>query len=115
MYRRLLASLAMASVVVLVAIAVTRAISADAAGTAAAYESSPYTSSPSESDVPSDGRCVKGRSECRWGGDCAQRGNKCYSCIDGLKYQDGLGCYSCIQGTSLVRKPDGRWVCSDGK
>ena len=74
-----------------------------------AYESSPYTSSPSVSDVRDDGTC-----NCRWRGDCKKIGDKCYNCIDDLKYNHSLGkCYSCIEGTSLKQKKSGQWVCSN--
>jgi hypothetical protein len=71
----------------------------------------PTTFSPAEHDVPSDGMCVKGRAECRWGGDCSKVGGKCYSCIENQHYRQGLGCYTCPQGYSLLNR-NGHWVCS---
>ncbi|HEX6161459.1 MAG TPA: hypothetical protein VF111_14885 [Thermoanaerobaculia bacterium] len=79
--------------------------------TLVAADFSPFTSTPSETDVPKDGECRKGRFECRWGGSCVKRGSKCYSCIDGYQWSDELGsCYKCGEGQSLVNV-NGEWRC----
>jgi hypothetical protein len=78
---------------------------------AAAAEFSPFTSAPSRTDVPADGRCVKGRFECRWGGSCEQRGKTCLSCLDKYTWHDQMGtCYSCGEGQQL-RLKNGQWLC----
>jgi|ERR1700730_12185034 hypothetical protein len=79
---------------------------------AVAGQFSPSTSAPSETDVPNDGRCVKGRFECRWGGSCVKEGSKCLSCVDGYSYQQGLGCYKCPEGYALRKTEGGSWECS---
>lgn len=80
-------------------------------GSAEAYESSPYTSSPIISNAAPDGTCRRG-AQCQFGGACVPLGGKCYNCIEGLNYQASIGCYSCVQGTSLKNK-NGKLVCSD--
>jgi hypothetical protein len=76
-----------------------------------AADFSPFTFSPTVSDAPDDGKCIKGRFECRWGGDCAQRGDKCYSCTDGYTFHDDLGCYKCGDGQSLILNENNEWRC----
>jgi hypothetical protein len=79
-----------------------------------AAEFSPSTSDPAITDKPADGKCVKGRFECRWGGACVDKGTQCYSCIEGRLWSDGLNkCYSCGEGQTLKQKPSGEYVCSD--
>jgi hypothetical protein len=73
---------------------------------------SPFTSSPSIADVPADGQCVRGRFECRWGGDCVKVDEKCYNCIEDYRWSSGMEtCYSCGEGQNLVETPNGEWRC----
>ena len=79
----------------------------------AAAETSPMTYSPSIDDKPSYGCFPRdGALACRWGGQCVEKGNKCYSCGTGQFWSDELNaCYTCYQGTSLQRMPDGSFKC----
>ena len=76
---------------------------------------SPHTSSPDVADIPAgQTSCHKadGYLMCRWGGDCVQKGNQCYSCIEGYHWSEELGsCYSCGQGQSLQKAENGQMVC----
>lgn len=77
-----------------------------------AGQRTPMDRSPWESDVPSDGNCVRGRTECRWGGDCVKRRNKCLNCIQDYKWSDEMNtCYRCGDGESLKRDPSGKFIC----
>src|SRR5262249_43397728 len=63
-----------------------------------AFQFSPFTTSPTESDIPKDGKCLKGRFECRWGGACVQDKGKCMNCTEGYSYNPEIGCYKCGEG-----------------
>lgn len=79
-------------------------------------ETSPYTHAPEIEDLPSrEVTCHKqdGLKICRLGGECVQKGDKCYSCRDGEHWSNGLNaCYNCSADSVLVQNDDGRWVCA---
>ncbi len=84
-----------------------------AAAVSAKADFSPFTSSPDIVTISPGESCQKepGKLKCRWGGDCVQVGNACYSCIDDYHWSGGMNtCYSCPNGTSLTRNGS-NWVC----
>ncbi len=65
------------------------------AGPALASDAEPITRKPVITDADSKGQCRKGTSQCRWGGDCVEKQNKCYNCRKGMKFSHRIGCYEC--------------------
>lgn len=79
-------------------------------------DTSPFTHAPEIDNLPTgESTCHKedGALMCRWGGECVQKGDKCYSCQDGQRWSDGLNaCYTCSADSVLVQNDDGQWVCA---
>lgn len=73
---------------------------------AAASDAQPHTYSPLIEDVDAKGQCRKGTSQCRMGGDCVERNNKCYSCRRGQKFNHKIGCYECPPNRTAFENGD---------
>jgi hypothetical protein len=71
-----------------------------------ASDAEPITRSPIVTDADSKGQCRKGTSQCRWGGDCVEKQNKCYNCRRGQKFSHKIGCYECPPNRTSFEEGD---------
>lgn len=75
-------------------------------GPSLASDAEPITRKPVITDADDKGQCRKGTSQCRWGGDCVEKQNKCYNCRKGMKFSHRIGCYECPPNRTAFEEGD---------